>query len=127
MAIARKDRRTIDVEGREFLWWVYEELEEAAAMTLAVASADKRFLVRYPLDQPDDSRHLIVLGREFPGLPNDRGSWARVRCPQWTSGKAVKPSVVRRLIEWCLHSERELVQLDWRGRELVVAAAEGQR
>jgi hypothetical protein len=42
MAIARKNRRSIEVEGREFLWWVYEELEEEAAMTLAVASADKR-------------------------------------------------------------------------------------
>jgi hypothetical protein len=122
MAIARKNRRSIEVEGREFLWWVYEELEELAAMTLAVASADKSFLVRYPLHQPDDNRHLTVLGREFPGLLEDRGSWARVRCPALTSGEVVKPSDARCLIEWCLHSERELVQVDWKGRDLVKAS-----
>jgi len=118
MAIARKNRRPIEVLGREFLWWVYEDLEEAGAMTLAVASADKDFPVRYALQQPDESRYLTVLGREFPGLPEKRPSWARVRCPALTSGKAVTPSDVRRLIEWCLHSTRDVTQVDWMGREV---------
>ena len=118
MAIARKNRRLIEIQGREFLWWVYEELEEAGAMTLAVASADKQFLVRYALHQPYESRYLRVLGREFPGLPERRPSWARVRCPSLTSGEAVKPSDVRRLIEWCLYSTRDVTQVDWMGREV---------
>jgi hypothetical protein len=118
MAIARKNGRPIHVDGREFLWWVYEDVEEAAAMTLAVASADKAFLVRYQLHQPDESRQLSVLGREFPGLPDAREAWARVRCPTFASGEAVTPSDVRALIDWCLHTERELVRVDWTGREV---------
>ena len=95
MAIARKNRRPFQVDGREFLWWVYEDCEAAAAMTLAVSSADKSFLVHYQIEQPDDSRHLTVVEREFPGLPAHRPSWARpvpsvhlrqgrktVRCPR---------------------------------------------
>lgn len=124
MAIARKSRRSIEVEGREFLWWVYEELEELAALTLAVASVDKSFLVRYPLHQSANTRYLSVIGREFPGLPKERANWSRVRCPALISEEAaVRPSDVRRLIEWCLHSEHELIPVDWKGRELAAAPA----
>jgi len=118
MAIARKNRRPIEVHRREFLWWVYEDLEEAGAMIFAVVSVDKNFLVRYQLHQLDESRYLTVLGREFPGLPDRRESWTRVRCPPFTSGDAVTPSHVRALIEWCLHTARDLVRVDWTGREV---------
>jgi hypothetical protein len=118
MAIARKNRRPIEVHDREFLWWVYEDDEAAAAMTLAVASADKNFLVRYQLHQSDDARYLTVLGREFPGLPDSRESWTRVRCPMFASGEAVTPSDVRQLIEWCLHTPRTLVRVDPMGRDV---------
>jgi hypothetical protein len=118
MAIARKYRRPINVRGRQFLWWVYEDLEECGALTLAIASEDKDFLVRYPISQPAENRYLTVLGREFPGLPNKRPSWERVRCPAFVSGEVVKPSDVRRTIEWCLHAERVLIRVDWMGREL---------
>ena len=116
MAIARKYRRPITVRAREFLWWVYEDLEEAGAMTLAVASADKRFLIRYAIHQPDDSRYLTVLGEEFPGLPCERESWTRLRCPAFSTGDGVTPSAVRQVIEWCLHAQRDLVHVDWEGR-----------
>lgn len=87
-------------------------------MTLAVVSADKSFFVRYAIHQPTESRYLTVLGREFPGLPEKRRSWSRVRSPQFTSGDTVTPSDVRRLIEWSLDVKQELVQVDSLGREL---------
>lgn len=125
MAIARKLRRPIDVGGREFLWWVYEDLEEfAGSLVLAVASADKRFLVRYVLHQPDDSRVLTIQGREFPGLPAKRTGWVSVLCPAFTSGDAVKPSDVRRLIEWSLHSDRPLTEVHWTGERRAVPPPE---
>ncbi len=122
MAISRKYRRPIKVRAREFLWWVYEDLEEAGAMTLGVASTDKRFLIRYAIHQRDDTRYLTVLGEEFPGLPQERESWTRLRCPAFSTGDAVTPSAVRQAIEWCLHEQRDLVHVDWMGRELAVSS-----
>jgi hypothetical protein len=61
---------------------------------------------------------MTVQGREFPGLPEKRPSWSRVRAPQFTSADAVTPSDVRRLIEWSLYTKRELVPVDWLGREV---------
>jgi hypothetical protein len=91
MAIAKKNRRCIIVEGREFLWWIYEDLECGGVVTLSVASLDKRFFVRYAIDQPDEYRHLCVMGPEFPSLSREDGSWVHVRCPILTSAHAVTP------------------------------------
>ena len=96
-------------------------------MTLGVASSDKRFLIRYAIHQPEDSRYLTVLGEEFPGLPGKRSSWTRVRCPAFSAGEAVTPSDVRRAIEWCLHSRRDLVRVDWKGLELGPGALPARR
>jgi len=120
MALDRKSRRQIDIEGREYFWWVYEEWEDSGPVTLAVSSADRRFLVRYPIHQSDNGRYLTVVGREFAGLPKRRSGWTRVRCPALTTGDIVKPSDVRRLIQWCLRPKSELIQIDWDGRELLL-------
>jgi hypothetical protein len=117
-AISRNTRRRLQLEGREFLWWLYEEWEEPGPVTLAVASSDKRFLVRYQINQPDELRFLTVMGREFAGLPDPRGGWTRVRCPPLITRAAVKPSDVRRLLEWCFGPKDDCVQIDWSGKEL---------
>jgi hypothetical protein len=118
MTAVPRNARRIEIEGREFLWWLYEEWEEPGPVTLAVSSADKRLLVRYQINQPDDGRYLSVVGREFAGLPERWSGWTRVKCPVLVRRDAVKPRDVRRLIEWCLHPKSELIQVDWSGREL---------
>jgi hypothetical protein len=113
--------KRIAIDGRDFLWSVYEEWEEAGPVTLAVSSTDRRFLVRYQIHQPDGDRYITVLGREFGGLPERRNSLIRVRCPILTSGEAIRPSDVRRLVQWCLRPKAELVQVDWDGRDTKTA------
>jgi hypothetical protein len=121
MAIRKRYRRKLVVGGRLFLWWVREtELEEWFGNALTIVSEDKRFLVRYYLGQTGENRFLVVLGLEFPGLPDAGGRWIRLLCPQWESGPSIKPSDVRRLIEWCLFTDRPLIRLDWRGLLLPV-------
>lgn len=116
MGILKKNRRRIVVGERLFLWWVGEiQPEDWIGSALTVASDDKRFLVRYYLGQKIDRRFLVVLGVEFPGLPDAGGSWIRVLCPQWESGPGVRPGNVRRLIDWCLFHDRPLIEVDWRG------------
>ena len=114
-----RTRRQIEIDGRSFFWWLYEEWDEPGPVILAVSSADKRFLLRYQINQPDSGRYLTVMGREFAGLPQRPSGWTRVRCPALITRLAVKPSDVRRLIEWCLRPKAQLVQLDWNGRELL--------
>lgn len=112
MGIARKNRRRIVVGDREFLWWVYQDWEEwPGRVLLAVASADKHFIVHYAIEQQGEHRYLLVMGKEFPGLSSERASWAYVRCPVLTRGRAVGPADVRQLIEWSLHTKRDLIKV----------------
>jgi hypothetical protein len=115
MAISKKYRRGLELGGRSFLWWVYEDLEACGAMTLKVASKDKKLLVQYQLDQVQDVRYLFVLGPEFPGLRYSDGALCRVRCPRFHDGDTVKPADVRKLIEWCLDPRKAVHLVNWRG------------
>src|SRR5215510_6547699 len=121
MAVSGKGRRKIVVGGRAYLWWVCDadpECNSASTSALMVVSAYGRFGVRFFLGQPPDRRFLIVLGREFEGLPDAGGPWVRVRCPEWLAGPDVTPAVVRQLIDWCTCPDRELVQLNYIGHPL---------
>lgn len=115
MPIATKNRRKISVTGREFIWYV-SDAYDSADKVLRVASEDKKFVVNYHLGQPDDTRFLIILGKEFNGLPEKRKGWIRVLCPQWEEDSIIKPSSVRRLIEWCFEKKADLVEVDWLGK-----------
>jgi hypothetical protein len=116
MAIATKYRRRISVKGRNFLWYVREDDDEFYLPTLHVISEDKRFIVAYLLNQCDTTRHLVVKGHEFPGLPEAGHCWKRALCPRWEIGSTITPASVRQLIEWCFDPDRHLTLVDWTGK-----------
>jgi hypothetical protein len=118
-AVSRNTKRKIRVDGRLFVWWLYEEWEEPGPVTLAIASADKRFLLRYQINQPDDdSRYVTVMGRDFMGLSQPWSGWIRVHCPVLPRRDDVRPADVRKLLDWCLRPKAEVIRLDWEGRQL---------
>jgi hypothetical protein len=102
------------INGREFIWYVKDD-PDSADMVLHVAAQDKIFMVNYHLAQPVNTRYLIVLGKEFPGLPDAGGCWIRVLCPEWETDSIVTPASVRRLIEWCLSEKCELIRVNHMG------------
>jgi hypothetical protein len=118
MAIATKRRRKLDVDGRLFVWFFASD-DDSLDKVLHVASDDKAFIVIYHLRQRDEGRTLIVLGREFGGLPDAGGPWIRVACPKWEDGDVIGPGSVRRLIEWGLDPGKPIVRLQADGRPIV--------
>jgi hypothetical protein len=99
MAIRTKNRRKITVDQREFVWYIAQDYDSVDRV-LHVISEDKKFIVNNHLNQPDQTRLLIVLGREFPGLPDAGSCWLRVRCPEWEQNSIISPGRVHRLIDW---------------------------
>jgi len=119
MTISAKGRRRIDVNGRSYLWWVAEcEDDFVGAGALRVVSTDKKFLVRYGVVQPEESRHIVVIGSEFRGLPNLGGRWRRFRCPQFGTFESVTPKDVADLIRWCISPGESVTEIDYRGLPL---------
>ena len=77
-----------------------------------MASEDRRFVVRYFLDQRPDQAYVIVLGREFGGLAEAGGCWLRVRSPKFETDGTIRPATVRRLIEWSLSTDAPRTPLE---------------
>jgi len=113
MGVSRRGRRTIDIEGRRFVWWVHDD-PDSADMLLHVTSLSRSFVVHYHLGLPGEP-FLVVKGREFPGAPDAGGCWLRFRCPRWETDEGMTPAGVRRLIEWSLSPDRPLIEVDHRG------------
>lgn len=117
MAVATKGRRKIKVGDRDFIWYISDDYD-SADLVLHVASYDKKIIIKYHLHQPDETRFLIVLGKEFNGLLNAGGSWIRVLCPKFEKDSVITPASVRMLVDWCLSDKSELVEVDWLGNPI---------
>lgn len=116
MAVRKKGRRKLTVGDRRFVWWVGESEPDCwIGEALTVASEDGQFFVRYYLGQRSVRRFLVIQGREFAGLPDAGGCWIRVQCPEWDAGGIVRPSDVRRLIDWSLSADSPRVRVSYRG------------
>lgn len=118
MGIARQRRAKLTIGDRQFAWYVSEG-ENGATWDpfVHVRSADGRFLILHALDQAR-SPFVVVMGEEFPGLPEAGRGWIRVRCPRFDDGPVVTPASVRRLVDWCLSEDKAIVRVDFRGRPI---------
>jgi hypothetical protein len=117
LSITAKHRRRIIVDDLSYVWWVTDVLEDdfIGTSALSVCSSDKKFLVRYGLAQPDESRYLVVLGRRFQGLPDSPGPWRRFECPRFGTFGMIAPKDVAAFIHWCTDPAGRAVAVDYRG------------
>jgi hypothetical protein len=122
MAVSRKYKRPISVDGRDYLWWVMLDDEPFVPSTghcLRVVDLQGEMFAYYPLCQPAEIRHIEVRRRRFRSA--DRGSGralsGRFRCPAFAAGPSVTPADVAALVRWC-ESAGEPVEVDYRGLAL---------
>jgi hypothetical protein len=118
MAVSAKNRRKVEVDGRRYLWWVAEDEDSPFCpmlLAVTVASQDRRLLVRYHLGQPDELRHVTVLGPSFKGLSGCGGPWRRFRSPPFGLPNEVRPGDVAALIRWCEQEGDAPVEVNYLG------------
>ena len=121
MAISKKGRRLITVDGERYLWWVKTEDDHpvlAGHPVVTAASEDGALLVQYHLEQTDQTRYLTVIGRRFRDGYQYIGRHRRFRCPRFEEDRSVTPSLVAHLLRWCGDTDDVLVEVDYRGAEL---------
>ena len=125
MAIAKKRKRKITINDRDFYWSVKPDDDDFGLLHLFIASDDKKFIVSYPLANKNpesgvscmqSNPYIIVMGKEFKGLDNLGHGWERFAVPKWDD-EAVTPSLVADIINWCLTIEK-VTPVDWSGNKL---------
>ena len=120
MAISTHRRRRIQIDGIQYLWWVVTDFEEEffTQPKLTVASRDRQLLVRYCLQQSQETRYLVVLGPQFRGIPGLGGPWRRFRCPSFGDSSMLLPKDVANLVRWCTETGQATTEVDYRGHVL---------
>lgn len=121
MAVSRKRKRPISVDGREYLWWIVVDYEPpfvpSAGTSLKVVDLPGELFVEYHLGQPPEVCHVVVQGRRFRSVSGCGGPHRRFRCPVFAAGPAVSPADVAALIRWC-EKAGEPVEVNYVGLSL---------
>lgn len=122
MAVSRKGKRPITVDGRRYLWWVQEDGDlpfvPSDGRSLCVADTEGDMFVQYHLGQPSDVRHIVVIGRRFPSVDGCGGTYRRFLCPSFDDGPAVTPAHVAAFIRWLETCDNILIEVDYLGQPL---------
>jgi hypothetical protein len=119
VTISRKRKRSIVVDGEEYLWWVVEDdtppFVPSRSTTLKVVSVDGELMVDYPLGQEEDLCFVVVLGKRFRAVSGCGGPWRRFRCPLFCPELAVTPACVAELVRWATSRGPDPVEVNYRG------------
>lgn len=124
MSLSQKGFRKIIRGDQIFYWCVRNDYDDDDRLYLVIQSEDKAFSVSYMLDQENrelafspQSPFIIVKGTIFKGLEQLGSCWERFLVPKWEEGKAITPSFVATVIDWCLTPE-EVTSVNFRGEIL---------
>ena len=117
MAVSKKGRRTIAVNGQQYIWFVRDDGEYSgigSVATLHIIANDKKLVALYPIHQTG-THNLIALKSVHIGERTIvDGICQHVECPGWETDKPITPGIVRKVIQWCLQ-DREHVHVNYLG------------
>lgn len=118
MGISKKGKRKIIVNDAEYYWYVtfdYDILELGTDKLLTIISEDKKFLIKYPINQSCSGQNLIVvLGKIFGGKGKWGSSWQRLICQKWEIEGKISPFSVEQIIKWSL-KDKKIQLVDYKG------------
>lgn len=101
MGVAKKGRRILMYEEKEYIWWVREEADDCGKPWLTVISPDKSLVLSYRVGEGDF--FIVSKGRIFQGKETS-GKWEYYWYPfSGSPPMVITPKFVREFLEWAIH------------------------
>lgn len=97
MAISKKNKRKVIVDGKEYFWWVFDEYDQTTfdGIQVKIVSADQTHFFKYGLQQAEKKRRVVL------ALKNYTKS-VHLSCPKFENEeRIITNSGINRLIQWC--------------------------
>lgn len=97
MTVSKKEKGTIVVDGKTYLWWVFDKVDQSPFddAQIKLISEDQSHYIKYRLEQTDDNRSVVI------GLHNNPGH-IQLECPKFEDEKGIITlSGIRQLVNWC--------------------------
>ena len=107
VSVSIKNKRTIIVDDRTFVWYIAED-DESDHLILNIISNDKKIICSVPMDTP--TAYLISKGNELQGKKTS-GTWERYRLP-FVIPKIITPGFVSEVIQWIMNGDG-MEQISW--------------
>ena len=98
MAVSKKGKRRITVNGSKYLWWVYEEYDQTAfdGYQVKILSENQSIYFLYGFEHNSKNRFVIM-------ALNQNRLGVHLLCPKFEDESGIiKPSAIKGIIEWCL-------------------------
>ena len=117
MAVSKKGRRTIAVNGEHYMWFVRDDGEYSgigSVATLHIIASDKKLVVAYPIHQIGTHNLIALQSLQIGERTIIDGICRHVECPGWEAGKPITSGIVRKIIQWCL-KDRDYVDVNYLG------------
>lgn len=116
MAISRKGKRAIVVDGAEYFWWVRSS---KGSLTLHLVDSTGQLCLQYTSKDytsgGDAWCHVAVIGPKFRSVSGCGGPHRRFRCPEFADSAAIYPKDVAELIRWSISERDDPVEVDETG------------
>jgi hypothetical protein len=116
MTLSKKNKNRAIVEGKEYLWWVFDEVDQTEfdGLQIKAVCSDQTHFLKYGLQQFENERKVVLALRDYkklvhlsspPKFENEDGIITR--------------SGISRLIKWCRNKEHQIeYALDGKNNEL---------
>ncbi|WP_160137885.1 hypothetical protein [Chryseobacterium sp. c4a] len=98
MAISKKNKSKVTVNGKEYLWWVFDEYDQTTfdGIQIKAVCSDQTHFIKYGLQQEEDDRKLALILKDYTKLVLLSSP------PKFEDNKGIiTKSGIIRMIEWC--------------------------
>ncbi|WP_126652197.1 hypothetical protein [Chryseobacterium aureum] len=98
MAISKKNKSRVSVDGKEYLWWVFDEYDQTEfdGLQIKAVCSDQTHFIKYGLQQNLDNSKLVL------ALKNYRKLVHLSLPPKFENNQGVITRTgIKRMIKWC--------------------------
>lgn len=110
MSVLKKNRRTINVEDVQYVWYICPD-EDSPYNILHIFSEDKSIVLAVPLGV--ENHYIISKGRIFQKKKTS-GTWERYQLPMKMEN-VITPALVASIIRWSVDGN-EAESVNWDGK-----------
>lgn len=98
MAISKKNKSRTYVDGKEYLWWVFDEYDQTEfdGLQFKTVCSDQTHFIKYGLQQEQDNRKVVLALKDYTKLVH------LFSPPKFESSNGIiTKSGINRMIKWC--------------------------
>lgn len=98
MAISKKNKSKTYVDGKEYLWWIFDEYDQTEfdGVQIKAVCIDSTHFIKYGLQQEEDNRKVVLALKNYTKLVHLSSP------PKFENEEGIiTKSGINRMIKWC--------------------------